>query len=142
MINIRPTPWHILFASWLVALFATAGALFIGEVMGQSPCVLCWYQRIFMFPLVFVLGTALWVSDMRVGFYALPIACAGWLVAGFHTLLYFGIIPRLIEPCGQGPSCSGANMNLFGSIPIPLLSVISFTLIILFISFVERKRSL
>ena len=41
-------PWTLLLLAWLVATTATLGALFIGEVMGMTPCVLCWYQRIFL----------------------------------------------------------------------------------------------
>ena len=29
--------WWLLLAAWLVALSATLGALFIGEVMGETP---------------------------------------------------------------------------------------------------------
>jgi hypothetical protein len=47
----------------LIALAATLGALFIGEVLGQMPCTLCWYQRIAMFPLVPILGLSLWLGD-------------------------------------------------------------------------------
>ena len=50
--------WNSLFIAWLVALAATLGALFIGEIMGQVPCQLCWYQRIAMFPLALILGVA------------------------------------------------------------------------------------
>ncbi len=46
--------WLWLMAAWGVALAATLGALFIGEVMGMTPCLLCWYQRIFMFPLALI----------------------------------------------------------------------------------------
>ena len=42
--------WLALIGAWLVALTASLGAIFIGEVMGQAPCVLCWFQRAFMFP--------------------------------------------------------------------------------------------
>ena len=49
---------NALYLAWLIALTATLGALFIGEVMGRTPCVLCWYQRIAMFPLALILGLA------------------------------------------------------------------------------------
>ena len=52
-----------LFLAWLVALLATAGALFLGEVMGKTPCALCWYQRIAMFPLALILGVGLLEPD-------------------------------------------------------------------------------
>ncbi|MBO1011306.1 disulfide bond formation protein B [Acidovorax sp. SD340] len=35
------TSW-LLLTAWLVAMAATGSALFIGEVMGMVPCVLCW----------------------------------------------------------------------------------------------------
>ena len=57
--------WLWLMAAWGVALAATLGALFIGEVMGMTPCLLCWYQRIFMFPLALILGMAAFAEDRR-----------------------------------------------------------------------------
>ncbi len=50
--------WIWMMAAWGTALVSTLGALFIGEVMGMTPCVLCWWQRIFMFPLALILGMA------------------------------------------------------------------------------------
>ena len=55
----QQTAWALLFAAWLIAAVSTLGALFLSHVMGVVPCVLCWYQRVFMFPLVFVLGAGL-----------------------------------------------------------------------------------
>jgi disulfide bond formation protein DsbB len=65
--------WAPLFLAWLIALLATAGALFLGEVMGMTPCVLCWYQRIAMFPLVVILGLGLLEADGRSVRYAMPL---------------------------------------------------------------------
>ncbi|WP_288254060.1 disulfide bond formation protein B [uncultured Hydrogenophaga sp.] len=61
----RAAHWAWLFAAWGVALAATLGALFIGEIMGMTPCLLCWYQRIFMFPLAIVLGIAAFANDLE-----------------------------------------------------------------------------
>ena len=43
-----------LWLAFLVALTATVGSLYFSEVARFTPCVLCWYQRIAMYPLVFV----------------------------------------------------------------------------------------
>ena len=59
-------------------MLATAAALFLGEVLGKTPCVLCWYQRIAMFPLVLVLGAALLDADPRAARFGLPLAWLGW----------------------------------------------------------------
>lgn len=79
--TLKPThqdrAWALVFAAWLVALTATLGALFPGEVMGMTPCVLCWYQRIAMFPLVFVLGAGLLPFDTRSPRYGKPLADFG-----------------------------------------------------------------
>ena len=83
------TAWAPLFGAWIVALVATLGALFIGEVMGQLPCDLCWHQRAFMFPLVVILAVASFRSDGYAWRYALPVALVGWLIAAFHNLVYF-----------------------------------------------------
>ncbi|MEN8195490.1 MAG: disulfide bond formation protein B, partial [Pseudomonadota bacterium] len=90
--------WQMLFLSWFVALASTVAVLFIGEVMGQEPCVLCWYQRAFMFPLAVVLGVACYLSDPRIWRYALPMAIFGWAFAAYHTLLVAGVIPKPLEP--------------------------------------------
>jgi disulfide bond formation protein DsbB len=122
----------------MVALAATFGALFIGEVMGQTPCNLCWHQRVFMFPLAVILAVATFREDAGVWRYALPLAVIGGLIAAFHSLLYAGIIPEAIKPCGQGPSCSSADMTVLG-LPLPYLSLAAFTAIAVLLVLPNRK---
>lgn len=131
--------WDLLLAAWIVALLSTLGALFIGEVMGRPPCNLCWLQRASMFPLAVILAVACYVSDAGVWRYALPVAALGWLAALYHTLLYTGAIPAGLEPCGAGPSCSSADMLVFGRVPIPLLSLGAFTAIAGLLVLVRRR---
>lgn len=135
-------PWGLLLMAWGIALVATLAALFIGEVMGKTPCVLCWFQRAFMFPLVVILAVGCYISDFGVWRYALPVTVMGWLIALYHSLLYLGIIPESIKPCGAGPSCSSADMMIFGSIPLPLLSLGAFTLIAALLVLIRRRSSL
>jgi disulfide bond formation protein DsbB len=118
--------WQILFLAWLVALVSTLAVLFIGEIMGQAPCVLCWYQRAFMFPLAVVLGVACYRSDSGVWRYGLPLAVFGGAIAAYHTLLVAGVIPQPLQPCGEGISCTSEDMMIFSVVPIPLLSVGAF----------------
>ena len=120
------TAWLLVFSAWLIAAMATLGALFMSEIMGFAPCVLCWYQRIFMFPLVFVLAAGLFPLDPKVLRYALPLAIGGLLVAGFHVLLTVGIIPETLAPCRQGIPCKTIQVEWFGFVTIPLLSFLAF----------------
>lgn len=117
--------------AWVTALIATLSAVFIGEVLGRTPCVLCWYQRIFMFPLVVVLGVACYRGDLGAWRYALPLAGAGAGFAAYHTLLYWRVIEPEIVACSAEASCSGAGMAIFGSIPLPFLSLIAFIFVVL-----------
>jgi len=137
-----PSPWGLLLMAWGIALVSTLAALFIGEVMGKTPCVLCWFQRAFMFPLVVILAVGCYTSDFGAWRYALPVTVVGWLIALYHSLLYFGVIPESIKPCGAGPSCSSAVMTIFGSVPLPLLSLVAFTLIAALLVLIRRRSSL
>ena len=97
--------------------------------MGLTPCVLCWYQRICMFPLVFILAAGLFPLDAKVVRYAFPLAITGWGIAVFHLLLAEGVIPETITPCTQGVPCSELQIEWFGFVTIPLLSVAVFSAI-------------
>ncbi|SFB75449.1 disulfide bond formation protein DsbB [Polaromonas sp. OV174] len=141
MINSPPlsrTQWSLLLACWLIALVSSLGSLFFSEVMKLEPCVLCWYQRIAMFPLALILAQGLYTQDRQSVKYALPLAWAGGLVALYHCLLYAGFIPQGLRPCGKGSSCAEQKLELAGFITIPLLSVLAFSLIILLLISVKK----
>lgn len=121
-----------LWFAFLVALVATSGSLFYSEVAGFEPCKLCWFQRIFMYPQVLLLGMALWKKDRGIADYAMALAVLGALVAGYHYLLQLGIAPNL--PCsaiGYSASCSQRFIMNFGYITIPLMSFTAFLLVII-----------
>jgi len=124
MLNrINPLLPHI---AWLVALASVVGSLFFSEVMLLPPCVLCWYQRIAMYPLVLIIGTGIVLRDRRLKYYALPICLAGLAVAVYHNLLYYGLIPESIAPCTEGVPCNAVQIELLGFITIPLMGLAAF----------------
>jgi disulfide bond formation protein DsbB len=121
--------WLLVFGAWLVAGASTLGALFVSEVMQLPPCVLCWYQRIFMFPLVILLPLGLFPFDRRIVRYALPLAIGGALIALFHVLLVAGVVPEGIRPCTQGVPCTEVQIRWLGFVTLPLLSLVAFSTI-------------
>jgi disulfide bond formation protein DsbB len=133
--------WIILFLAWFVASVSTLGSLFFSHVMEFAPCVLCWYQRIFLFPLVLILAAGLFPFDRKVAKFAFPLAIAGWLTALYHNLLYTGIIPESIRPCSQGVSCTEEYIELFGLLSIPMLSFLSFSTIAALLIVLKRMTS-
>jgi len=91
-----------------------------------------------MFPLAIMLGIAAYRADRAVFPYAVTLAAVGWSIALYHLLLYLGIFPERIQPCGAGPSCSDGDMTLFSSIPIPFLSLGAFSAVLCFLIFFHR----
>lgn len=107
----------------------------------MTPCVLCWYQRIAMFPLVIVLGIASYAADRRGAVYALPLAVAGAGLAAYHTLLVAGLIPRAWIPCGPSVSCADQNLEILNGVQIPWLSLVAFVAIASLLIVYLRKNS-
>ena len=129
------------YAAWITALVATAGSLFFSEVMDLPPCVLCWYQRIAMYPLVIIIGIGIASGDKRWKSYALPIMLIGLVISVYHNLLYYGLISESLSPCTQGISCTSRQIEWLGFITIPLLALTAFvTLTVLLILYKPSKN--
>ena len=119
------------YLAWAVALTATLGSLYFQYVLRLTPCVLCWYQRIEMYPLVIVLAVAILRKERKIYQYVLPLSIIGMCIALYHYLLYIKIIPDTYAPCTTGVSCTTRLIEWFGFVNIPLLSLIAFTIITL-----------
>lgn len=139
-----------LYLAWVVALAASIGSLYLSEVRGFVPCVLCWFQRIAMYPLALLLGLAALRGDLGIRGYALPLAALGWLVALLHNLEDWGVIPTF-RVCGIGQTTAGCDVQwpLWGTgalaglnsvLTIPALALIAFTLIIGLLAWGREKR--
>ena len=111
--------------AWLVAIVATLGSLFYSEIRHYIPCNLCWYQRIAIYPLAFLLGVAVYRGDLGIRPYALTLVGVGWLISAVHNLEYFHFI-TLTSVCGAGVSCTTPYPAW---LPIPTQALIAFTLI-------------
>lgn len=133
--------WSLLFLAWFLASVGTLGSLFFSEVMKFAPCVLCWSERILLYPLVITLAIGLFPIDKAAIKYSLPLAVVGWFVALYHNLLYFGIIPERLQPCGEGVSCKEVYIKLFGFLDIPMLAMITFTVIVALLITAKRRLS-
>jgi len=136
------TNWTLLFLGWLLVSVSTTISLFFSSVLEYEPCVLCWYQRICLFPMIFILAAGLFPTFVKsVIKYALPLSIAGGLTAFYHTLLYAGIIPESIQPCSKGVSCTEKYIELFGFVSIPMLSFLAFSSLVALLLFLKRRTS-
>jgi disulfide bond formation protein DsbB len=129
--NMETIKKNLLYAAWALSLIGMLGSLYFSEVLKLPPCVLCWYQRICMYPLVVILGVGILRRDRGVALYALPLSLVGFGIAIYHNLLYFNILPEALAPCTAGVSCTTKQIELLGSslLTIPFLSLVGFLLI-------------
>ncbi len=120
---------NFLYIAFFVALLSTLGSLFFSEILRFPPCVLCWYQRIAMYPIVVILAVGIYFKDKKLHYYVLPLSIMGTVIAIYHNLLYYKILPESAAPCILGVSCTTKFIEWFGFITIPFLSFIAFLII-------------
>ncbi|WP_081965848.1 disulfide oxidoreductase [Paenibacillus sp. FSL H7-0357] len=120
---------HCLYLAWFVSVIAVAGSLYLSEVLHYEPCRLCWFQRIFMYPQLILLGIATYRGDKRIIPYVLPLCLIGGSISLYHYAEQK--IPALskILPCKIGVPCNEDYLNFLGFITVPLLALIAFALI-------------
>lgn len=123
-----------------VAAIATVGSLYFSEVMGFPPCGLCWYQRVFMYPLVVVLGVAALEENASVWTTALPLSGLGLVTAVYHVVFQATATPG--TQCTIGSGCGAVYWEGLGIFTIPRLSLLAFVLVtagLLVLATLERR---
>lgn len=123
---IQKNAMHLILAQVIVAI---VGSLYFSDVKGFEPCVLCWYQRIFMYSLLPIVTIALIKKEKKIYHYTLTMAILGIIVSIYHNLLYVGIINNE-EFCSTGISCTSKYVEYFGFVTIPFLALVGFAVII------------
>lgn len=126
--RVRTWPWPLL-AGGAVALTAVTGSLYFSEIRHFEPCLLCWYQRILMYPLAVIIGFALITRVSVNAWLVLAAAVVGQAVAAYHVLLQKTSWFSSATTCGTGPSCAIPYIDWFGIVTIPMLSLMAFMLI-------------
>lgn len=122
---------NALVLAFAVALSSMLGSLFYSEFAGYDPCVLCWYQRILMYPQVLILGIALWKKEASLELTSIIMSAIGVVVAAYHYLGQVAVISDL--PCsaiGYSSSCSQRFFMEYGYITIPMMALSAFVLIL------------
>jgi disulfide bond formation protein DsbB len=129
----------------VVAGGAMLGSLYFSEVAHYTPCRLCWFQRIAMYPIAVVALVAIVRRDRSARWYFLPMAVVGAGISTWHYLVEW--FPKLEgDSCGLvGPSCSDLWFRRFGFVSLAFMALCGFVAIIVFntVSFraVQRKEA-
>lgn len=129
---------YIVFAQ---ALLATLGSLYFSEILKFPPCVLCWYQRICLYPLILISIVGIVKKDRLLPLYVLPLSIIGLVISIYHNLLYWEILPEAVAPCVAGISCTTKFIEWFGFITIPFLSFLAFAIITISMIIFQRFNS-
>lgn len=119
---VRFTGKYALHLGLLLSLGALVGSLFYSDAIGFEACVLCWWQRIFLYPMVVLFGVALWRKDRSVFSYVVPLALLTVAVGGYHELAnLFGV--SFLACTAEGGGCDRVFVRAFGYITIPVMSL-------------------
>ncbi|AFS20711.1 MULTISPECIES: disulfide bond formation protein B [Chlamydia] len=134
---IRSLRNYALYFAWLISCTGTVMSIYYSYLLNIEPCVLCYYQRICLFPLSVILGIATYREDDLVKMYALPLSIMGMLIAVYQICLQ-EIAGMTIDICGR-VSCS-TKLFIFGFITIPMASALAFCAISCLLILSESKK--
>jgi disulfide bond formation protein DsbB len=121
--------------AFLASSTAMLGSLFYQFGDKLVPCELCWFQRIFMYPLVFIIGVSLWKKQEDVFDYALPLCVMGGVISLYHYYVQF---LSAAVTCSDGGSCSQIQVASFGYMTIPLMALTAFVSIAILLYLKKR----
>lgn len=129
-----------LWLAWLVALVTTLGSLYYSEIADYTPCKLCWFQRIAVYPLVLTLLVAALRRDRRVGWYVIPVAAIGAGFAAYHTQLQ-AFPSQHSSFCTTTEPCTVRYVWELGFVSLPFMALSAFVFIITMTMLVGMRRS-
>lgn len=119
---------------FFITLIGMLMSLYYSEVLGIIPCVLCWYQRIFMYSQVFLFGYAWYKKDRNIIPYTFMLSIVGFVIAVYHHMLQIGY--NIYKPCSTSPfavDCAKPTFVEFGFVTFPFLAMVLFGAVILVI---------
>ncbi len=132
----------LIYLAWLLNIVALMGSMYFSNFMMLPPCVLCWYQRICIFPMSIIFAVGFLKKDENVFWYSFPLVIIGWIISLYHNLLYYKIIPKAITACTSGVSCTDKQIEYLGFITIPLMALTTLTITaVLLILFYKNQRT-
>ncbi len=134
----RIQPYAYEFA-FVVALVATLGSLFYSDIAHFTPCKLCWYQRILMYPQSLLLYISLIRRERFLTPYLQIMSIVGFVIATYHTIIQW--VPQSpFLPCTGISECGKIYSATFGFITIPLMSAAAFALLFTLLTLSKKNK--
>lgn len=95
---------------------------------GFDPCMLCYWARILMYPIVAISLVGLIKKAKDIHHYVLPLAIPGMMLDSYHYLLQKTVIGNPFACTGANP-CSALQVDYLGFITIPFQALAAFLII-------------
>ncbi len=127
--------------AFLIAFVAMSGSLFYSEIAKYTPCLLCWWQRIFMYPQTLLIGMGIVKNDKNVADYSIGFSVVGAVIAMYHYYIQLG--GKSFFSCAQigySSECSQRFTLEFGYVSIPMMALSAFVAIWILMS-ISRSPS-
>ncbi len=136
--HLAPKSYYLVF---FLSFIATLSSLFLSEVMKFPPCVLCWYQRIAMYPQPILLYLAVVRNERVLTPYLVVLNALGACIALYHYSLHLfpNVLPAGCDPSIVGVSCIKGYSFYYGFMTFPYMAFVVFALNIILLSFSVKK---
>lgn len=115
-----------------LSVFSIVGALIYQLVYLTPVCELCWWQRVFLFPISAITLVALWFRTRETHITVAILSAFGLWYALYHYYYHFqGLVlgNTLSLPCSYGglmPACTDSPILIFGFATIPFMGIMVF----------------
>jgi len=141
-----------------ISFLATVGSLYFGyfwdpvanlanwqwfnRLNALAPCDLCWYMRVFQYPILLIALVAWWTNDTKAALrYIAPLALWGLIVWIYKQLLERSVIQESAVCVSSFVSCSDVQVEYFWRLGLPLLWIISLSITLIVALVIHKKSS-
>lgn len=130
--------------AFFLSLIATLASLFLSEVAKFQPCILCWYQRIAMYPQLLLFYIAIFRQERVLKPYLIMVNVLGAIVAAYHYALQIApkgaLLPCAKDLTGVSVSCIEGYKFYLGYMSFPLMALTVFLLLIILLLFSNAQN--
>ncbi len=127
--------------AFIIAMVSMSGSLFYSEVAKYTPCLLCWWQRIFMYPQTLIIAMGIIKNDKNAADYSIGLSAVGAIIATYHYYIQLG--GKSFFSCAQigfSSECSERFSLEFGYVSIPMMALSAFVAIMI-LMIISKKNT-
>lgn len=125
-----------LYFIWLISSLFFIGSLYLSEIKLITPCVLCWYQRICLFPLVIITGLAAFRGFVSIAPFLMPQVFIGSLISLYQILVQENHAWSFLKLCSIDKLCAEKTVLWTTPISLAMISFSAFIIILILLVWV------